>query len=216
LSGGSRSGITVFLAGVLAGALCVIGTAAWLAFHLADLLVVDSMAQPAEVAVVLGGGGGSRLHKALELYEQGIVGGLVLVDEKEKYWDTRLARQCPDCKTGGKRLTILSGSESTLTDALLVHKYCIANDIKKLLVVTDPYHTRRASLAFNRQFADSGIEVKTLSSGDYRDMLSPSEDWWRDEVTLRVVGTEAAKIAVFLLLPLMGTQYGYARLSTDA
>ncbi|MDB4409449.1 hypothetical protein N9235_01355 [Gammaproteobacteria bacterium] len=54
-----RSGIVVFLAGVLAGALCIIAVAAWLAFHLADWLVVDSVAQQAEVAVVLGGGGGS-------------------------------------------------------------------------------------------------------------------------------------------------------------
>jgi len=206
LSGGLRFGIPLFLAGVLAGALCLIAMAAWLAFHLPDWLVVDSVPQQAEIAVVLGGGGGSRLRKGLELYEQGIVTGLVLVDEKEKYWDARLARQCPDCKTGGKRLAILNGSESTLTDARLVHEHCIAKDIKKLLVVTDPYHTRRASLAFNRQFAGSGIEVTTLSSGDYRDRLSPSEDWWRDEVTLRVVGTEAAKIAAFLLFPLTATQ----------
>jgi len=201
-----RSGIPLFLAGVLAGALCVIGMAAWLPFHLPDWLVVDSVAQQADVAVVLGGGGGSRLRKGLELYEQGIVAGLVLVDEKEKYWDTRLARQCPDCKTGGKRLTILSGSESTLTDARLVHEHCDAKGIKSILVVTDPYHTRRAFLLFNRQFAGSGIEVTTLSSGDYRDRLPPSVDWWRDQVTLRVVGTEAAKIAVFLLFPLTGMQ----------
>jgi uncharacterized SAM-binding protein YcdF (DUF218 family) len=206
LSNGLRFGIPVFLAGVLAGALSIIGLVAWLAFHLPDWLVVDSMAQQADVAVVLGGGGGSRLRKGLELYEQGIVGGLVLVDEKEKYWDTRLARQCPDCKTGGKRLTILSGSESTLTDARLVHEHCIAKDIKKLLVVTDPYHTRRASLVFNRQFADSGIEVTTLSSGDYRDRLSPAGDWWRDEVTLRIIESEVAKISVFLLFPLTATQ----------
>lgn len=206
MSSGGRSGIAVFLAGVLAGILCIIGLAAWLAFHLADLLVVDSVAQPAEVAVVLGGGGGSRLRKALELYEQGIVSGLVLVGTKASYWDRMLTRQCPDCKTGGKQLAVLNGSVNTLTDALLVHKHCIAKDIKKLLVVTDPYHTRRASLAFNRQFAGSGIEVTTLSSGDYGDRLSPSGDWRRDEVTLWVVGTEAAKISVFLLLPLTGTQ----------
>jgi len=170
-----------------------------LAFHLPDWLVVDSIAQQADVAVVLGGGGGSRLRKGLELYEQGIVDGLVLVDEKEEYWDTRLAWQCPDCKTEGKQLTILSGSDNTLTDALLVHEDCMAKDINKQLVVTDPYHTRRASLVFKRQFAGSGIEVTTLSSGDYGDRLSPSGDWWRDEVTLWVVGTEATKIAVFLL-----------------
>jgi len=201
LSGGLRSGIPVFLAGVLAGALCIFSTVAWLAFHLADWLIVDGVPQQAEVVVVLGGGGGSRLRKGLELYEQGIVAGLVLVDEKEKYWDTRLARQCPDCKAGGTPLTILTGSINTLTDARLVYEYCMAKDIKKLLVVTDPYHTRRASLAFNRQFAGSGIKVTTLSSGDYRDRLSPSEDWWQDVVTLRVVEMEMAKIAIFFLFP---------------
>ena len=95
-----RFGIPLFLAGVLTGALSIVGLAAWLAFHLPDWLVVDSMAQQADVAVVLGGGGGSRLRKGLELYEQGIVAGLVLVDEKEKYWDTRLARQCRTARPG--------------------------------------------------------------------------------------------------------------------
>ncbi len=160
LSSKFRFGIPVFLTGVLVGGLCTVGIAAWLAFHLADWLVVDSEAQQADVAVVLGGGGGSRLRKGLELYEQGIVGGLVLVDAKENYWDIMLAQQCPDCKTGGKPLTILTGSTSTWTDAVLVHEHCDAKSIKSLLVVTDPYHTRRASLVFKRQFAGSGIEVR--------------------------------------------------------
>ena len=194
-----RFGIPVFLVGVLVGGLFAVGITAWLVFHMADWLVVDSEAQQADVAVVLGGGGGSRLRKALEIYEQGIVSGLVLVDEKESYWDHMLAQQCPDCKDGSKPLTILTGSTSTWTDAVLVHKHCDVKGIKSLLVVTDPYHTRRASLVFKWQFAGSGIEVTTVSSGDYRDRLSPSEDWWRDEVTLLVVGAEAAKIAVFFL-----------------
>ena len=82
LSSKFRFGIPVFLTGVLVGGLCTVAIAAWLAFYLADWLVVDSEAQQADVAVVLGGGGGSRLRKGLELYEQGLVGGLVLVDEK--------------------------------------------------------------------------------------------------------------------------------------
>jgi uncharacterized SAM-binding protein YcdF (DUF218 family) len=199
LSSGGRSCIPVFLAGVLAGALCTVAIATWLAFHLADWLVVNGEAHPADVAVVLGGGDGSRLRKALELYEQGMVHALVLVDKKESYWDDMLARQCPDCKTGGKPLTILTGSTSTRTDALLMHEHCDAKGIKSIVVVTDPYHTRRASLVFNRQFAGSGIEVTTVSSGDYRNRLSPAERWWSDAVTLQTVGMEAAKIAVFLL-----------------
>lgn len=199
LSGRFSFSIPTFLAGVLVGGLCTVAISTWVAFHLADWLVVSGEVHKADVAVVLGGGGGSRLRKGLELYEQGMVNALVLVDEKERYWDNMLAHQCPDCKTGGKPLTILTGSDSTRSDAVLVHEHCEAKGIKSMLVVTDPYHTRRASLVFNRRFAGSGIEVTTVSSGDYRNRLSPTEDWWRDEVTLIVIGTEAAKIAVFLL-----------------
>ena len=92
MSGGLRFGIPLFLAGILAGVLCIIGMLAW--------LIVGSVAQQAWMAVVLGGEGGSRLRKGIELYEQGIVAGLVLVDEKEKYWDTRLARQCRTARPG--------------------------------------------------------------------------------------------------------------------
>ena len=187
------------LLGALTGFLCTITFAVWAAFHLADWLLVSEEVRPAEVAVVLGGGGGSRLRKGLDLYEQGMVGALVLVDAKASSWDNMLARLCPDCKVGGKPMTILAGSTSTLTDARLVYAHCVEKGIKRILVVTDPYHTRRASLFFNRQFAGSGIEVTTVSSGDYRDRLPPTEEWWRDERTLRVVVMETAKIAAYFL-----------------
>lgn len=82
-----------------------------------------------------------------------MVNALVLVDEKEKYWSNLLTRECPNCKTEGELLTILSGTTNTLSDAVLVHKHCVGNGLNKILVVTDPYHTRHASLVFNRQFS---------------------------------------------------------------
>lgn len=57
-----------FLLGVLAGVLCAVAIAVWAAFHLAGWLVVGGEARRADLAVVLGGGGGSRLRKGLELY----------------------------------------------------------------------------------------------------------------------------------------------------
>lgn len=197
-------GVWVFLAGVSAGAVCVVAVALWFAFHLADWLVVDTRAQPADAVVVLGGGGGSRLRKALELYDRGWVAALVLVDTKANYWDAMLARECPECKTGRKLMTILTGSTSTLTDAQLVRAHCEDAGMKRILVVTDPYHTRRASLFFDWEFAGSGIEVTTLSSGDYRDRLPPTAEWWLDERTMNVVLAEAAKISAFFLRPVSG------------
>jgi len=196
-----RSGslILSFLLGALLGFFLAVAVAAWAAFHLADWLVVRGEAHPADAVIVLGGGGGSRLRKGLELYDRGWVAMLVLVDTKASYWDAMLARWCPDCKSGGKLMTILTGSTSTLTDAKLVREYCEETGMKRILVVTDPYHTRRASIFFHRELAGSGIEVTTVSSGDYGHRLPPTTSWWRDERTLLDVGMEAAKIVAFFL-----------------
>lgn len=192
----------IFLLGLLTGALCTVGLASWAAFNLADWLVVDDKPHRADVAIVLGGGGGSRLRTGLDLYDRGMVDALVLVDTKASAWDNMLARMCPDCKAGGKPMAILTGSTSTLTDAVLVREYCLEHGIKQILVVTDPYHTRRASIIFNRRLADTSIGVMTVSSGDYSNRLPPTEQWWHDEPTLRMVWAEVGKIGAFILTSL--------------
>jgi len=196
---GVLSGFLIFLLGALAGVFLALAIAVWGAFHLADWLVVSERPLRADVAVVLAGGRGSRLQKGLDLFQQGLARALVLVGKGERDWDAMLARICPDCGNGGKPVTILTGSTSTLTDARLTHAHCVEKGIERILVVTDSYYTRRASIFFNREFSGSGIEVKTVSSGDYRDRLPPTESWWLDESTLQIVLMEAAKIAAFHL-----------------
>jgi len=197
--GSYRFGLPVFLFGVLAGILCTIAVILWAAFHLADWLVVDGEIRPADVAVVLGGGGGNRLRRGLELYDQGLVDALVLVDTRARYWDGMLARWCPDCRTGDKPVTILTGSTSTWTDAQLVHAYCVKKGIERILVVTDPYHSRRAFTLFKWRFAGSGFHVTAVNSGDYRHLLLPTGKWWHDEATAQRIVMEAVGIAAFFL-----------------
>jgi uncharacterized SAM-binding protein YcdF (DUF218 family) len=162
------------------------------------LLIVDEPAEQADIAVVLGGGGGSRLRKGLSLYEAALVKHLVLVDNKKNAWDDMLHRFCPDCATEGK-VTIIEGSKNTFTDAELTEKYCRTHKIKNVLVVTDPYHTRRAALIFKKQFAESEVHIAVVSSGEFGNRLAPDEKWWRDDVTLGTVWTEMNKVFIILL-----------------
>jgi len=165
------------------------------------LLVVDEPIERADIAVVLGGGGGSRFRKGLSLYEAGQVKHLVLVDNTKNAWDHMLHRFCPDCPAEGK-ITIIEGSKNTFTDAELVEQYCRDRKIKKiksLLVVTDPYHTRRASLVFKARFAESNVQVTVISSGDFGTRFKPEEQWWQDKNTLKTVWTELNKVLIILL-----------------
>ena len=165
-------------------------------FQAPSWLVVEGNAHNADLAVVLGGGGGSRFSTGLTLYDAGMVDGLLLVDINKAAWKSIVQRLCPDCETVGKSIVILEKSTSTFTDAELVAQYCRIHDIKSILVITDPYFTRRASLIFHTKFAQGSVDVSVLSSGDFMGRLSPDENWWQDDSTLKIIWGEMSKIAI--------------------
>ncbi len=176
------------------GIALIVLTGVWTAYRVPAWLVVDQPPRKADIAVVLGGGGGSRLKKGLALYAAGMVDRIVLVDKNKQCWDAMLRRQCPACTSEVGKIVFLSGSINTQTDARLVFEYCRENSITGVLVVTDPYHTRRASLLFNSLFKPSNIQVTVVSSGEFGSRLSPDQHWWLDEPTLRTVWNELGKI----------------------
>jgi len=166
----------------------------------AKWLVMESSPQKADIAIVMGGGGGSRLRQALNLYDKQLVDELLLVDFKESYWVHITRNLCPECILADKKVTILSGSSSTMTDAELSLKYCQAQGARKVLVVTDPYHTRRSALTFSWVFRKSNIEVCIVSSGVYGKYLPPDGYWWFDFATLKTVWLEFGKCVAVLFM----------------
>ena len=178
--------------------------AAWVVVNAPAWLVVEGEAHKADVAVVLGGGGGSRLRMGLSLYDAGMVEQLLLVDTKKQYWKDIQKWLCTECKVEGKDVVILEGSTSTFTDASLVLKYCEAHDVDSVLVVTDPYHTRRALLVFESEFKGSGVDVSVVSTGHYAGNLPPGDDWWKDNKTSKHVWGELSKVALFYLRRVTG------------
>jgi len=191
--------LLIYVAGVLSGLVFSILVAVFIFVKVPSWLVVEGDAQKADIAVVLGGGGGSRLRAGISLYDAGLVDQLLLVDRSKRDWLYIENKLCSECKTEGKDVVYLEGSRNTLTDASLVHEYTRSHNIDSLLVVTDPYHTRRALLIFGSQFKGSGVEVSVMSSGDYVKNVKPDENWWLDERTSRVIWDEASKIAAFYL-----------------
>jgi uncharacterized SAM-binding protein YcdF (DUF218 family) len=193
-----KSRLLIFTIGIVSGIILVLIVAVWAAFKMPSWLVIDEEAHQANIAVILGGGGGSRFRTGLSLYDRGLVDQLLLVDIKKAAWNSILERFCSDCKADGKDVVILEGSTNTLTDAELVSQYCAAHGIDSILVVTDPYHTRRASIIFNSQFKESDVEISVVSSGDFMGKLSPDEKWWQDDPTLKVIFGEISRISIIL------------------
>lgn len=188
-----RGRLLSFFAGMLVclavlAALAVLGLKA-----LAAWTVVTTTPGKVDAIVVLGGDDGSRLRKGLQLYDQGLASRMILVDTKKGAWAYVAKKLCPDCDLEGKQITTLVGSVSTQTDAELSLQYCQQNGMQSVLVVTSPYHTRRAQLVFDDIYGPIGIRTQVVSTDDFGTLRRPGEKWWHDERTLQTVWVEFGK-----------------------
>ena len=159
--------------------------------------MVDEQPAHADIIAVLGGGGGSRLRKGLSLYEEGYAKSIVLVDKKAEYWHHIYDKLCKGCDFAGKPFVILENSVNTQSDAKLVFDYVMANAVQSLMVVTDPYHTRRSAMLFGQQFDGQDISVRVVSSGEFGALRMPQERWWKHEPTLGTILAESSKLLYF-------------------
>lgn len=64
----------------------------------------------------------------------------------------------------------------------------------RIIVVTSPYHTRRAGFAFRRAFAGTGVEVLVRGS---RHSPSDPPRWWRQRADVRFVVSELPKVLLY-------------------
>ncbi len=184
---------------MLSGILLTFLFAVWIGVKAPSWLVVTGEVHKADIGVVLGGGGGSRLRKGLALYDEGRVDRLVLVGKSKDNWAYIQNNLCLDCSIEGKDVSILEGSVDTMTDAFLISEFYPSQNINSILIVTDPYHTRRALLIFKSVLKGSGVKISIESSGDYDKNIPPDENWWRDNSTLSVIWGELGKIVAFYL-----------------
>lgn len=157
-------------------------------------LVVQNVPVKADAVVVLGGGSGpGRLHKAITLYDTGLVKQLILVEGYNDKWSWDFKRLGTINEMKQIKYMIVTGSSSTETDAKLSLEQCRQLGIKSIIAVTDPYHSRRTSITFNRVYADSGIAVTTINSGDYEGMLPPTAEWRSHKLTRDLIWIETGK-----------------------
>ena len=161
----------------------------------------------ADVAVVLGGGVGERLGAAVRIWREGRVPAILITGP-----DTPLL----PVYTGGDTLTqgevkrriaigrgvpeadawLLLGATSTYEEAVLVRADLERRGLTSAIVVTSPYHSRRAGRTFRHLFRGSGIRlsVETLPLEMSQD---DPEGWWTREHDLMTVFSETVKLLYY-------------------
>ena len=148
---------------------------AWtfLAPFLARALVVEKPLGHADVILVLAGSSAyvERTHKAAIIYKQGVAQKIVLTDDGgQAGWSQKEQRNSSYVELA-KRALVARGIPDdaiivlepkvagTMDEAKVVYKFALEKHWKSLLLVTSPYHSRRALHTFESIFAASGLET---------------------------------------------------------
>lgn len=162
-------------------------------------LVVGDPIQRADAVVLLSGGDNQRLGEAVRIYESGLAGHLLITETGTipegggPRTSTLLQRQAEAAGIPGDAIwTTLGKSSSTQDEAAAVRVFSDQRDLDTIIVVTDPYHTRRTQWIFKSVFSDSDMRVLVRP---VRGHWYQSTTWFLSARGWRVTLTEYLKLA---------------------
>ena len=178
--------------------------------YLAKILIVEKPLKKADAILILGGSATyiERTQKAAELYRNNVSDKILLTDDGERGgWNQReetnlkfveLARR--SLTAGGvpaQNIEILEPQvAATIDEARLLADTAKARNLKKILLVTSAYHTRRALWIFEKTAANDQIEIGIESPETGIETAAPPM-WWITPRGWQNVGGEYVKFVYY-------------------
>ena len=166
-------------------------------------LVYQDDIKPADAILVLGGGRKERVSQGVELYKNGYGAKVLFTGMPERVAPgEKLNWAISAQKFAGieglpkdKSILILE-SKSTHDDAALSKEVCFQNNFKSLIVVTEPYHTRRSFYVFKKAFKGSGVKIMICP---VQNSWYQPNDWWQTEDGFMYTSSEFVKLIYYFL-----------------
>ena len=162
----------------------------------------------ADAIICLSGSRQTRTPESLRLWNQGYGRALYVTEEKPKNKEfhnlelshLQFAREVTERMKLMARWELLpslsGGATSTFDeaeDALALGK---REKWKRIIIVTDEFHTRRAHLAFQKVFEGSGIEVQVAGAPNE---VFAIDDWWQSDRGILAYMGETIKFPIYWL-----------------
>lgn len=173
-----------------------------LLWALGGFLVVGDRLRQSDAVVLLSGGDDARLGEAVRIYQAGLAQHLLITETGTipkgggPRASTLLQRQAvTEGVAAGDIWTTLGKSSSTRDEAVAVREFCEREGLDSIVVVTDPYHTRRTQWIFQTVFSGSSTRV---SIRPVRDHWYRSMTWFFHPRGWQVTLSEYAKLAAMM------------------
>jgi uncharacterized SAM-binding protein YcdF (DUF218 family) len=166
----------------------------------AHFWIVCDPLMPADAAVVLGGGLGSRPFAAANLYKQGLVKKVLISQVKE---DQAADIGTVSGHTESNRQVLLklgvsaaaieifgNANKSTREEAIAVREWAERGGGLDLIIPTEDFSSRRVRWIFRREFAgfSSRVQVQKFEPTQYS-----TEEWWKTEQAVFLFQNEVMK-----------------------
>ncbi len=173
----------------------------WL-IQIGEYLVFQTSLKPADVIVVLGGGEKERADQGIKLFKEKYAKKIIFTGEKldvpsleEVHWAQLAKKEAMLKGIEEKDIIVVLESHSTYDDALLIEKIVKKYGFKSLIIVTEPYHIKRAFFVFKKRFKKSAINLMFYP---VQDSWFSANNWWSSEKGLVRVNNEYIKFIYYL------------------
>jgi len=157
-----------------------------------NFLIVNGEPKPADVIIILGGGPGEVVDVGVRLYQSGYANKIILTGGSTSCETTEaqlMQRQALSSGVPKDDILLEEQARSTYENAKYSFEIMRSKKFRSAILVTSAYHTRRASMIFNRLF--EGIELTVCSVPNN---LRNTNKWWQDSRRAEAVVYEYLKL----------------------
>jgi uncharacterized SAM-binding protein YcdF (DUF218 family) len=155
-----------------------------------NFLIINEMPQKSDVIIILAGDYGERVAYGGKLYLSGYADKVLLSGNDSGMKQQALSQGIPE-----SAILLEDQSRTTFENAKYSFKIVQAQGFKSVIVVTSPYHTRRASIIFTQFFR--GIFL-TICPVPYNPAMT--RNWGKDGYSTQFVVSEYLKLVWHYLL----------------
>ena len=149
----------------------------------------------------------TRTPKGLDLWQKGFAPLIFLTNEQPRNsnyqhleisnleFAKRVAAQSNANVPWAVIPSISGGGTSTFDEAVDTLRLAKERDWRRIIIVTDHFHTRRALYAFEKVFDKSGIEVQV---GAANNEIFDATNWWTSDIGISSFVLETIKYPIYL------------------
>ena|SRR5687767_4070896 len=191
-----------FIVGLLIGIVLTIGLGVFALAAVGHALAVEDPLEKADVIVAISGDTGARTNTAISLWKQGFAPLIVFSGsalDPDSVSSAEIMRREALRQGVPENATVIEPASATTEDnATEVAKLMVDRKLRSAILVTSPYHQRRADMLFKRAFEPTGIVLRNYPARDLE--WDPNLWWVRDPLRSRTL-IELAKLAAEIVRP---------------